>query len=1091
MSNKNNKNGNYNPKKNYNGPKTWNVHPKIDGVMLRPPPYSNLIEFEKHNGPKVGEKYPMCARLFDAYTEAEAYETIKSPSRPARDTKCDNEKDPLYHQARATYELNCKIYIIEETEARRLKRELQEQKVKTYNFLKSLISQESWQLLPNWDQWHTKPAKAAANAQQQANNAQQTSSQSNNTQQSTSQSNNTQQSTSQSSTSRSNNTQQSTSQSNNSQANTLGSSAATALNNNNIGTTTAPLAPAGTANILIRGKSVDDEKDPYKLIQAIRATHFNSPSGSSALDISEAWNDYFTLKQNPNDSLLVFYRKFQQKLDTLVCLNQPIPAAEIQGAQFINALDDGKFKHLKEHFVQAVEVGQANYPATLDDAYQVANKYITNNAKNKPKQNTNVVAYNTKATPKKESKPKKDIKPRNPYCHVCNNGEHWTSECPAVVKAKKGVDEEKGQKQINLTETHKKVEKGAWHTTVTVLHSHKIHKDGKNNREIILDNAANAGVCANPSLLTNIRTVDHSAEIKGYGGHSVTTNVMGDYVNGLGPAYLSEEGGVNLVAFGRLESMYTMNYEPCKRFHFTNDQGEEISFIKSQVDNDGNGFYIYNAPESLSVLLNTVEENKTKLSAKELEGATKAREFMRRTGFLNENEAIRAIRNGSILDVPITIQDIINKVKVWGKELANIKGKTTERRAKEIKDVPLPLDTTINRIQHLGADIMWVDGLPFLLTVAEQLKLSMVRNLNKDKSAANITKAILDINSIYRSRGFVIGSIESDREGGVMASKARLAMAGINLNEAGAGKHVPLPERYIQTFKGKLRAIISTLPFRIPEKLIPYLVEWVAHLINAFPPPSSNDNIAPLEHFNGRKLNYERDFKFAFGDYVQAKIPKNSRYNDVRQPRTEAAIVLGMVGNRAGSFRCMILSTGKIVVRNHGIKCPMPVEVVEALNAMQARDPIRGKDDLQVNVNDFPLYGDIDEEPEGVDEIAQHAPVPVEPLAPNDEGFVADEEEDQVIQFIPEDAPDDYTVYDSIPADELDASEDEDDTLPPANTQSAEISPSSIIDSSRHDIPDAFYARTLNNESSMVLELQSSEHCRTTKTLLSAPSSRR
>ena len=51
------------------------------------------------------------------------------------------------------------------------------------------------------------------------------------------------------------------------------------------------------------------------------------------------------------------------------------------------------------------------------------------------------------------------------------------------------------------------------------------------------------------------------------------------------------------------------------------------------------------------------------------------------------------------------------------------------------------------------------------------------------------------------------------------------------------------------------------LGYRLPNKLLGSLAETACRYINAFPTPSSNDNIPPWEYFTGRKVDYERDFR--------------------------------------------------------------------------------------------------------------------------------------------------------------------------------------------------------------------------------------
>jgi len=80
--------------------------------------------------------------------------------------------------------------------------------------------------------------------------------------------------------------------------------------------------------------------------------------------------------------------------------------------------------------------------------------------------------------------------------------------------------------------------------------------------------------------------------------------------------------------------------------------------------------------------------------------------------------------------------------------------------------------------------------------------------------------------------------------------------------------------------------------------------------------PSSviGDKTSPRERFLGRKIDYQRDLRVGFGDYVQTYTPniiKNSMTS-----RTEGAIALLPLGNLAGSCKFFKLATKTVVTRD-------------------------------------------------------------------------------------------------------------------------------------------------------------------------------
>ena len=110
-----------------------------------------------------------------------------------------------------------------------------------------------------------------------------------------------------------------------------------------------------------------------------------------------------------------------------------------------------------------------------------------------------------------------------------------------------------------------------------------------------------------------------------------------------------------------------------------------------------------------------------------------------------------------------------------------------------------------------------------------------------------------------------------------------------------------------------------------------WLVSFCVSRINLVPSSVSGDRISPREKFIGRKLDYKRDLRVGFGDYVQAHEPGIIKNSQVA--RTEGAIALLPVGNINGSVKFFKLSTRSIITRDKFTVLPMPDNVITYMNA--------------------------------------------------------------------------------------------------------------------------------------------------------------
>ena len=175
----------------------------------------------------------------------------------------------------------------------------------------------------------------------------------------------------------------------------------------------------------------------------------------------------------------------------------------------------------------------------------------------------------------------------------------------------------------------------------------------------------------------------------------------------------------------------------------------------------------------------------------------------------------------------------------------------------------------------------------------------------------------------------------TDGEKGLISLQTYLQGQGIRVNPSGAGQHVPVVERKIRQIKERVRAVVNTLPYTVPESLMRYLVLFCVSRINMLPSSTRVDRTSPRELFTGRKVDYKRDLRVGFGEYVQAfntGVQKNSL-----KPRTEGAIVLLPVNNLQGSITMYSMRTGAIVTRDRYTVLPMPSEVIGWLNRMAGR----------------------------------------------------------------------------------------------------------------------------------------------------------
>jgi hypothetical protein len=117
--------------------------------------------------------------------------------------------------------------------------------------------------------------------------------------------------------------------------------------------------------------------------------------------------------------------------------------------------------------------------------------------------------------------------------------------------------------------------------------------------------------------------------------------------------------------------------------------------------------------------LTTVEENKDGPSQQQLQCAERARDLYSKLAYPSLTDFKWMVRSNPTQDCPVTLDDIILAEKIWGPNIAALKGKTTRSTPKPVRTSHLQVSRGILNLHkevYLTADTFFVNQVPFLLT---------------------------------------------------------------------------------------------------------------------------------------------------------------------------------------------------------------------------------------------------------------------------------------------------------------------------------------------------------------------------------------
>ena len=92
------------------------------------------------------------------------------------------------------------------------------------------------------------------------------------------------------------------------------------------------------------------------------------------------------------------------------------------------------------------------------------------------------------------------------------------------------------------------------------------------------------------------------------------------------------------------------------------------------------------------------------------------------------------VRLNLLQNCPITYDDIKNANAIWGSDIANIRGKTTRCKSDRVEtdyvDIPCALLSAHVNVT-LVADVMFVNGVPFLVSASRNIHLIIIEHAPK------------------------------------------------------------------------------------------------------------------------------------------------------------------------------------------------------------------------------------------------------------------------------------------------------------------------------------------------------------------------
>jgi hypothetical protein len=258
------------------------------------------------------------------------------------------------------------------------------------------------------------------------------------------------------------------------------------------------------------------------------------------------------------------------------------------------------------------------------------------------------------------------------------------------------------------------------------------------------------------------------------------------------------------------------------------------------------------------MLVNTVGENKSKYTNADYLRASLARKLQMTIGRPSTSDFINIVEKNLLPNCPISRRDIMIAEDIFGPDVGSLKGKTMRSMPNKVRpglvDIPANLlsqycDVTI------CADIMFVNKIPFLVTISRSIKFGTAEML-ANRQAKTLSTAMKNAIRLYKGHGFNVPFVII--EGEFEEIRGDLADEGVTLNTTSKAEHVGDIECYIRTVKERCRCIYNTLPLnKMPARLIIEMVYTSVFWLNSFPNRNGiSDQCSPQTIVVGQQIDY-------------------------------------------------------------------------------------------------------------------------------------------------------------------------------------------------------------------------------------------
>jgi hypothetical protein len=319
-------------------------------------------------------------------------------------------------------------------------------------------------------------------------------------------------------------------------------------------------------------------------------------------------------------------------------------------------------------------------------------------------------------------------------------------------------------------------------------HGTKIKLDLK--KVILLDSQSTMDLICDPALVELTFKSSHSMRLKSNGGTMEVKKqaIMPGYHMHM---WYNKEAITNILSLSNVIKQYRVTYDSNDQMFVVHREPEGKPDMEFRMHESGQHYF--DPRDSEFIFVNTVSENKSGFMKRQIKEAEVAQSLYSKLNYPSWKDFKWIIRRNQIKDCPVTVKHVDTALKIWGKNVAALKGKTTRTQpdpvARDFAKIPVEL-LKLHKEVYITANLFFVNKIPFFLTLSCKICFTAINHL-ADRTVPQIFMAFKEIYQYYLQRGFRITTVHADGEFAPLKVLIKSLPGGPMVNLASPNEHVP------------------------------------------------------------------------------------------------------------------------------------------------------------------------------------------------------------------------------------------------------------------------------------------------------------